>query len=118
MAYFKIGDIDFSTCVNELKVNKYANYNSETNASGDTVVDLINQKHEIEVGIIPLNSAQMISLLSAIDAFNVTISYRNPLTGELAEGVNVIIPESNVEYYTIRADKVQFKAFSLTFIEL
>ena len=59
MAYFKIDDVDFSTYVNELKINKSSVYNSQTNAAGDTVVDYINAKREIEVGIIPLTSAAM-----------------------------------------------------------
>lgn len=118
MAYFKIGNIDFSMYVNELKVNKEANYNALTNAAGNTVVDFINHKRTIEVGIIPLDSAAMIELQSAIDAFNVSISFRNPNTGALEENVNCIIPSSGVEYYTIQADKVMYKAFSIEFVEL
>ena len=118
MAYFKINDVDFSMCVNELKVKKQFNYNAQTNANGDTVVDKINSKREIEVGIIPLSDADMLALQLALNEFNVSISFRNPMTNELEENVNCIIPTSNVEYYTIRADKVMFKAFSLTFIEL
>lgn len=118
MAYFKIGNIDFSQYVNELKVNKQANYNAQTNAAGNTVVDFINHKRTIQVGIIPLDSAAMESLQAAINAFNVSISFRNPQTGALEQNVNCIIPSSNVEYYTIQADKVLYKAFSLDFIEL
>ena len=47
MAYFKIGDTDFSAYVNGLKVNKNAVYNSQTNASGDTLVDYINSKRTL-----------------------------------------------------------------------
>jgi hypothetical protein len=117
MAYFKIGDIDYSTYVNELKVNKNNVYNAQTNAAGNTVVDYINAKREIEVGIIPLNDTVMAQLQAAIDAFNVSISFRNPKTNEL-ETINCVIPSDNVEYYTIQADKVMYKAFTLTFIEL
>lgn len=105
-------------CVSGLKVSKSANYNAETNAGGNTVVDLINQKRQIEVSIIPLDASYMASLLGAIDAFNVSISFRNPLTNALEENVNVIIPDNEVEYYTIQANKVMFKEFSLTFTEL
>ena len=87
MAYFKIGDIDFSKYVNELIVTKSANYNSQTNAAGDSVVDYINHKKVIKVGIIPVEDEAMGNLLTAIDAFNVSISYRNPQTG-LLENVN------------------------------
>lgn len=118
MAYFKINNIDFSMYVNELKVDNEANYNAQTNAAGDTVVDLINHKRTIEVGIIPLNSQAMIELQAAIDAFNVSITFLNPTTGALEENINCIIPSSGVEYQMILADKIMFKAFSLTFIEL
>lgn len=117
MAYFKINDVDYSMYVNELKVSKATNYNAQTNAAGDTVVDYINHKREVEVGIIPLNDAVMANLQAAIDAFSVSISFLNPQTKAL-EKINCIIPSSNVEYYTIQADKTMFKAMSLKFIEL
>lgn len=118
MAYLKINDIDFSMYVNELKVNKEANYNAQTNAAGNTVVDFINHKRVIEVGIIPLDSAAMVSLQNLLNAFNVSLTFLNPLTGALEENVNCIIPSNGVEYYTIQADKVLFNAFSIQFVEL
>lgn len=118
MNYFKIGDTDYSIYVNELKVNKEANYNAQTNAAGNTVVDYINAKRTIEVGIIPLDSAAMVRLQEAIDAFSVSISFRNPKTGVLEENINCIIPTNSVEYYTIQVNKVMYKAFTLKFIEL
>ena len=118
MAYFKINGNDFSMYVNELKVKKNFNYNAQLNANGDTVVDKINAKREIEVGIIPLTDTAMIDLQLAIDNFGVSISFQNPMTNQLEENVSCIIPASNVEYYNIRSDKVMFNAFSLTFIEL
>lgn len=117
MAYFKIGDVDYSSYVNELKVNDSANYNAQTNAAGDTVVDYINNKREIEVGIIPLNDEDMYTLLNSI-SFNVSISFRNPKTKELEENINCILPESKIEYYTIQSNKVMYNALTLTFIEL
>ena len=118
MAYFKIDDTDFSKYVNELKVNSNANYNSQTNAAGDTVVDYINKKRTIEVGIIPLNEVSMLELQQAIDAFNVSISFLNPKTNVLEENVNCIIPSNEVEYYTIQINNKMFKEFKLKFQEL
>ena len=118
MAYFKIGDNDYSMYVNELNVSKEANYNAQMNAAGDTVVDYINHKRVIEVGIIPLSDDVMAQLQTDLDAFNVSISFRNPQTNLLEEGVNCIIPESNVEYYTIQAGKVLYNEFQLEFTEL
>lgn len=118
MAYFKIGDVDFSKNVNGLKITRSNNYNAQTNAAGDTVVDYINRKRGFEVGIVPLNDEQMKLLMAAINSFNVSISFRNPQTGALEEGVNCIIPSDDVEYYTIQTNKVSYKAFTLKFTEL
>ena len=117
MAYFKIGKTDFSNIVNELNINNTSNYNSQTNAAGDTVVEYINTKRIIEVGIIPLDDTDMANLQTAINDFKVMISFRNPRTNQL-ETIFCIIPESGVEYYTIQANKVMYKAFKLKFIEL
>lgn len=118
MSYFFIDGTDFSMYVNELTVDREANYHAQTNAAGNTVVDLINHKRIITVGIIPLDNEAMVALQNAINKFNVSISFRNPLTGALEENVNCIIPSNGVEYYTIQANKVLFNAFSLEFIEL
>lgn len=117
MAYLKINEVDFSTCVNELKVGNEANYNAETNAAGNTIVDYINTKRVIEVGIIPLTSTLLASLTSLINSFNVSLTFLNPATNAL-ETINCIIPSSNVEYQMIRVDKTMSKAFTLQFIEL
>lgn len=117
MAYFKINNNDYSNYVNELKVSKEANYNAQTNAAGDSVVDYINHKRNIEVGIIPLNDTAMQNLQSDIVNLNCAISFLNPATGAL-ENINCILPSSNVEYYTIQTNKVMYKAFNLKFIEL
>ena len=118
MSYLKINGVDYSNSVNALKVNKVANYSAQTNAVGDTVVDYINSKRTIEVGIIPLNAETMKNLQSALDGFGVSISMLNPQTNELEEDIQCIIPSNNIEYYTIQNDKVMFKAFTLQFIEL
>lgn len=118
MAYFKIGDVDFSHCVSSLKITRSNNYNAQTNAAGDTVVDYINRKRGIEVGIIALDDAALQDLMEAIEYFNVSISYRDPQTGTLAENVNCILPSDEIEYYTIQSNKVSFKAFTLKFTEL
>lgn len=115
---FKIGAVDYSMYVNELKVVSTATYNKQTNANGDSFVDYINHKRTIEVGIIPLNNTIMALLLNDIDRFSVSLTFLNPQTGELETDVRCIIPKSNVEYYTIQSNKISFKAFSLSFIEL
>jgi hypothetical protein len=117
MAYLKIDNTDFSMYVSGLKVGRKSNYNAQTNAAGNTVVDFINSKRTVAVNIIPLDDAAMKSLLAAINKFNVSLSFRDPTTGNLEE-INAIIPDSDIDYYTIRADKTSYKALSLTFTEL
>jgi hypothetical protein len=118
LAYFKIGSTDLSSYVNELKVIKAANYTAQTNAAGNTVVDYINSKRTIEVGIIPLSDAAMKTIQNAIGSLNVNVSFRNPQTGTLEENIKCIIPENEITYYTIQANKVLYNAFTLKFIEL
>lgn len=118
MAYFKIGGHDYSAYVNELKITGSVTYRAQTNAAGDTVVDNQKTKRQIEVGIIPLDDTVMKNLITDVHQFEVNVSFRNPQTNQLEENVKCIIPSHEVEYYTIRADKVSYKAFSLTFTEL
>lgn len=118
MSYFKIGENDYSMYVNSLEIEETTNYNAQTNAAGDSVVDYINKKRIVNVGIIPLNDTIMAQLQADIEAFNVSISFLNPKTKTLAENVNCIIPSNKVKYYTIQSDKVMFDAVSLTFTEL
>lgn len=118
MTYFKINNVDFSDFVKSLKVNKENVYNSQINANGDTVVDYINSKKTLEVGIIPLNGDNMKKLLSALSNFNVSITFRNPSSGAL-ETINTIAPNINTDYYTIQSNtKVLFNDFKLQFKEL
>lgn len=118
MAYFKINGVDYSMYVNSLKIGRNTNYNAQTNAAGNTVVDYINTKRTIEVGIIPLDDTAMAQLQTAINGFNVSISYRNPETNQLAENVSCIIPSHDVDYYTIQVNRVLYNKFSLKFTEL
>lgn len=117
MAYLKINDVDYSNIVNGLKVSKSVNYTSQTNAAGNTVVEYINAKKTVEVGFIPLTDEKMKQLLTAIEPFNLTLSFRNPKTGAI-QNINCIVPEEEIEYYTIQVDKVLYNALTLTFIEL
>lgn len=118
MAYFKIGDTDYSNYVSDLKITKKVNYSSQTNAAGNTVADYINAKRTINVTIIPLNDTVMSALQTALDDFNVTISFRNPKTNALETGVQCIIPSHAAQYYTIQVNNVSYEKVSLTFIEL
>lgn len=118
MAYFMINGIDYSKYVNKLNIANEANYTAQTNAAGNTVVDYINSKRKIQVGIIPVESAAMVSLQNAIRGFSVSITFLNPVTNALEENLACIIPSNNVDYYTIQTGKTSFNAFNLEFLEL
>lgn len=118
MAYLKINGVDYSKYVNQLTIATAHNYNAQTNAAGHTIVDYVNAKRTITVGFIPLTSEAMAPLKTAIDSFNVSLSFRNPNTGAMEENINCIIPESEIDYYTIQVNKVMYKTFTVSFIEL
>lgn len=119
MTFFKINDIDYSKFVSGLKISKKRTYNAQTNAAGNTVVDYINAKRTIEVEIIALEDcAGLKDLLVQADKFEVSLSYRDPKTGTMAEGVKCIIASNDIEYYTIQATNVRFDSFKLKFTEL
>ena len=118
MAYFSINGIDFSDYVNELKVSTVANYSAQTNAAGNTVVDYINSKKNVEVGLIPMDEADMQTLLSSLGELSVAISFLNPETNTVSENVNCICGNKDVEYYFIQEDRILYKPFKLKFVEL
>ncbi len=118
MAYFNINSTEFSSLVSGLKVSRKANYNAQTNAAGDTVVDYINHKYEIEVEFIPLTADDMLTLQANINNLYCTIDFLNPITGNLLSGVECIVPENKVEYYTIQANRTLFNAVKVTFYQL
>ena len=119
MAYFfKINGHDYSMYVNKLMIGKEHNYKSMTTAAGNTLVKYVNSKRTIEVGIIPLDNTAMKTLMADISKLQASISYLDPETNLMVENLKCIIPNNLVEYYTIQADKVMYKALSLQIKEL
>lgn len=120
--YFKINNLDCSYMISSLKVAKNNNFNAQTNAAGDTIVDLINTKRVITVEFIPLTRVSgnysMDAITMLLNRFNVSISYLNPDNNTLEENVNCIVATHEIEYYTIQDNKKMFKPFTVTFTEL
>ena len=116
--FFKINDNDYSMYVNKLIVDKAHNYKALTTAAGNTLVKYINNKRTLNVGIIPLDDAAMVRLMADVKQFRVNISYREPETNTLIENMPCIIPAQSIEYYTIQAGNVMYKAFTLQIKEL
>lgn len=114
MSYFlKINDVDFSMYVNKLIVGKEHLYTEKSASNGNALITYKGSKYVLEVGFIPLDDASMSQLLTVIDSFDVKVSFRDPKTNLMVENVHCIIPTNLVEYYTIRAGNVSYKAFSV-----
>ena len=118
MSYFKINNHDYSTYVSGLKIATEHIHKGRVNASGNTLVKYVNSKRIIEVTIIPLEAYAMADLMADINSFTVTCSYLNPATQSIETGVNCMIANHIVEYYTIQGSKTMFKAFTLVLQEL
>lgn len=117
MEYLKINGTDYSMYTSALKVTKAKKYNAQTNAAGNSVIDYLCTKRTIEATIIALEEEVASSLLADLEGLAATVSYRDNITHELVE-VSCILPSHVLEYYTIREDKVMYKAFNLKFTEL
>lgn len=117
MAYLKVNNVDFSPYTSGLQIDNSVNYISQTNASGDMVVDKLKQKKSITATIIPVDINVMKTLQAEIEKFSVTVSFLSPTTGQLMTA-NCIIPDNSVSYYTIQTDNVLTQAVTLTFTEL
>jgi hypothetical protein len=124
MAYFKINGTDFSMYVNKLLVDTKHIYTARQNASGNQMVKYITKKHNVQVGIIPLDAASLRSLTAelAVDPannkpFEKEITYLDPDTNS-TKTIRCIIPIHTIEYYTIQAGNVMTKAFSFVCEEL
>lgn len=118
MAYLTINGHDYSDYVNNLKITRTHTYRSQTCAAGNTVVDNVSSKRQIEVGIIALKDDVMPNLLNDVYGFEVSLGFRNPQTNELEEDVTCIIPTSSISYYTIQSNRVLHNGLTLTFTEL
>lgn len=119
MAYFKINGTDFSMYVNKLLVDTKHVYTARQNASGNLMVKYVTKKHNVQVGIVPLDAAALRSLESELSggSFEKNITYLDPATNSL-KTIRCIIPVHTVEYYTIQAGKTMTKAFNFTCEEL
>jgi hypothetical protein len=114
MSYFlKINDVDLSMYVNKLSVGKEHLYKIQGTANGGDRIYYNGCRYVLEVGFVPLDDMAMTKILSVIDNFNVNVSFRDPKTNLMIENILCIIPTNLVEYYTIRADKVSYRAFTV-----
>ena len=118
MSYLKINGKDFSPIVSTLKVGSevLVSDKSGRNAAGNTVIDLVNRKKKIYVGLRYTTAEEMAEFLNAVEDFVVTVEYLDPRTRVL-RSVTTYIGTPEPEYYTI-SDRTLCKPMNLNFIEL
>lgn len=123
VAYFMLNNVEAYKYVNKLEIKYATNYTAQTNAAGDTVVDYINRKRKIVVGIIPIDAVVAEQILAEVAKFEVSLTFVNPETGRLEQNVKCIIPDSAISYYYIGDGRIGSKntmlnGYTLEFTEL
>ena len=119
MSYLKINDTDFSSLVSSLKIGyeTLVSDNSGRNAAGNTVIDVINHKTKVYVGLRHTTDDEMQSFLSAIADYVVEVTFLDPKTKEFTT-IAAYTGTPEPDYYTIQPNHVIYKPMSLNFIEL
>jgi hypothetical protein len=105
--------------VNKLLVDTKHKYTARENASGNLMVKYITKKHNVQVGIIPLDATALQRLEAELSggSFEKSITYLDPATNSL-KTITCIIPIHTIEYYTVQAGNTMTKAFNFTCEEL
>lgn len=119
MSYFKINGQDFSSLVSSLKVGyeTLVSDNSGRNANGDTVIDVINLKHKVYVGLRHTTEAEMRGFLAAINDYVVSVSFLDAKTNSI-KTITAYTGTPEPDYFTIQDNRILYKPLSLNFIEL
>lgn len=119
MNYFKINGTDFSHIVSSMKVGTetLVSENSGRNANGDTVIDVVNKKYKVYIGLRHTTDTEMKTFLSAIEDYVVTVTFLNPKTNSLTT-ITAYTGTPEPEYFTIQDNRVFCKPMTLNFIEL
>lgn len=119
MSYLVVNDVDISDLVSGLKVGNMVllSEDSGRNAAGDNAIDIINRKQKLYVTFRPMNGAEMVKLMNALESFVVTATFLNPKTNALAT-ITANIGDVEPEFEWIHGNNVLYKSFQLNFIEL
>jgi hypothetical protein len=117
--FLKINGQDFSFLVSSLKIGyeTLVSDNSGRNANGDTVIDVINKKCKVYVGLRHTTQEEMKSFLAAIENYVVEVSFRDAKTNS-TKTITAYTGTPEPDYYTIQDNMILYKPLSLNFIEL
>ena len=119
MSYLKINGTDVSHLVKGMKIGyeTLVAENSGRNASGNTVLDVINRKVKIYVTFRPMTGSDMASLLATFADYVIPVAYMDSKTNTI-KTVTCYTGTPEPEYYCILDDKVLYKEMSLNFIQM
>lgn len=119
MSVLSINGIDMSKFVSGLKIGyeTLVSEDSGRNASGDTVLDIINRKVKLYVSFRPMDNKEMALFLGAISDYVISVSFRDSKTNA-TKTIQCYHGTPEPEYYWIQNNQVLYKAFSVNFIEL
>ena len=117
--YFKINNQDFSSLVSSLKIAKETLVSDESgrNANGNMVMDIVNKKRKIYVGLRHTTAAEMETFLAAVEDYVVAATFLDPHSQQMTT-ITAYIGTPEPEYFTIQDGRVLCKPLSLNFIEL
>lgn len=117
--YLKINDVDFSSLVSSLKVGKETLVSDESgrNANGNMVIDIVNKKRKVYVGLRYTTADEMASFLSATENYVVNLTFLDPHTKQMTK-IRAYIGTPEPEYFTIQDNRVLCKPMNLNFIEV
>lgn len=119
MSYLIINGTDVSDLVKSLKpcYETLVSDDSGRNANGDTVIDIVNRKVKLQVVFRPMLDTEMAKLLSAIEDYVVSVSYRDSKTNS-NKTITCYTGTPEPDYYFIHEDRVLYKEMSLNFVQL
>lgn len=119
MAFLKINGKDFSHLVSSMKVGfeTLVSDNSGRNANGDTVIDVINKKCKVYVGLRHTTREEMEAFLASIENYVVEVSFLNPKNNSF-KTITAYTGTPEPDYFTIQDGKILYKPLNLNFIEL
>ena len=115
----KLNNTDVSDLVKSMKVGyeTLVSDNSGRNANGDTVIDVINKKVKLQIVFRPMESSDMAKLLSAIDDYVISVTYRDSKSNS-NKTITCYTGTPEPDYYFIHNNRVLYKELSLSFIQL
>ena len=119
MSYLKINNTDVSDLVKSLKVGyeTLVSDNSGRNANGDTVIDVIKKKVNLQTVFRAMDDTEMARLLGTIEDYVVNITYRDSKTNS-NKTITCYTGTPEPDYLFIHDNRVLYKEMSLNFIQL